>query len=131
MQDEILTLCSAAYRSADDGQLGLALRQFYQAWVLIPKPQYDYEEAGWVLTAIGDTYYRKADYEPAIEALESALHCRNTASNPVVLKRLGQCHFELGNREQAVVYLQQALRHGGSKIFDHEPARHWQLVCRP
>ena len=84
----------------------------------------EHMEAGWLLTAIGDSWYRKADCQASVEALGLAFHCRNTTTHPVILKRLGQRHCELGNQRLGVFYLQQAMRHNvnesGDKIFGHE-----------
>jgi len=37
-----------------------ALRLFYQAWLKVPKLQMQWDEAGWMLTAIGDTGQQSA-----------------------------------------------------------------------
>lgn len=128
MQEKILALCEKGYSSLDRGEAKQALRLFYQAWTLIPRPQYEYEEAGWVLTAIGDAYYHKGEYGPGAEALESALHCKQTADNPVVLKRLGQCFFHLDEEEKALVAFRKAIALGGKQLFTDESPRYLRLV---
>ncbi len=105
-----------------------ALRLFYQAWVKLPKPQSDYEKSGEVLTAIGDSYFRLGRYEPAIEALRSALHCPQTHNNPQVLLRLGQCLLESGQELQARTYLQRTYRLSGTDYFDNEDEKYLDAI---
>lgn len=114
-------LCTEGYRLHDSGDFESALRRFYQAWTLIPKPQTQFEASGWVLTAIGDTYFAKRNYGAGIEALRSALFCPKTVGNPFVHLRLGQCYLEQQLNEDADRHLARALYSGGVELFDKEP----------
>ena len=113
----IRALCAEAYRSYDKSDYRKALRLFYQGWVLLPKLQTRYAEAGWVLTGIRDSYYRLKLYIPGSEALRSADHCPHTHGNPFIRLRLGQCLYQLGERASARTYLLQAHRLGGQDLF--------------
>jgi tetratricopeptide (TPR) repeat protein len=106
-----------------------ALRVFYQAWLLIPKPQTDYAEAGWVLTAIGDSYYRLEQFEPGTEALHSALCCPLADKSPFVHLRLGQCLYGLQRLAEARQCLFRAYQGGGSSLLTAEPARYRELIA--
>ena len=55
---KIRDLCYQGYVQYDDHDYRRALRTFYQAWLLVPKPQTEWRQAGWVLTAIGDAYFK-------------------------------------------------------------------------
>ncbi len=125
----IRQLCAEGYRCFDEGEQEQALRRFYQAWTLIPKPQTQYEISGWVLTAIGDAYFAKCNFSAGIEALRSALFCPKTAGNPFVHLRLGQCYLESHNGEEADRHLARALYSGGSELFDRE-AEHYLSRAR-
>jgi tetratricopeptide (TPR) repeat protein len=113
-------LCTEGYRLHDSGDFESALRRFYQAWTLIPKPQTQFEASGWVLTAIGDTYFAKRNYGAGIEALRSALFCPKAVGNPFVHLRLGQCYLEQQLNEDADRHLARALYSGGVELFDKE-----------
>src|SRR5690606_29571554 len=106
-------LCREGYQSYDAADYEQALRRFYTAWTLLPKPQAEFEQAGWVLTAIGDSYYRKREWQHGIEALSSALHCRGAAGNPFIHLRLGQCMRVAGDRKKAQEDYLLATEHGG------------------
>jgi tetratricopeptide (TPR) repeat protein len=117
---EIKCLCAEGYRLYDENNYKEALRLFYKAWTDIPKPQTDHEEAGWVLTAIGDCYFRTEQWAQGQESLTSALHCPNMKGNPFIHLRLGQCLLELNRPNDAVEHLEQAYLNGGSKLFSNE-----------
>lgn len=121
---KIRELCYQGYVQYDERDYRRALRIFYQAWLLVPKPQTNWREAGWVLTAIGDAYFKVHQYSQAIEALRSALLCPAAQKSPFVHLRLGQAYFELGDDEKAHDQLQKAMDIGGSKIFDKESPKY-------
>ena len=125
----IKELCAAAYCSYDAGDYKKALRTFYQGWLLLPKPQTHYQEAGWLLIGIGDTYYRLGQHIPACEALKSANHCQSTRDNPFIHLRLGQCLFQMGEKSTAKGHLLLAHKLGGVKIFSNEPEFYYQLIA--
>ena len=120
LDKRVRQLCAEGYRSYDDGDYEQALRRFYQAWMLIPKPQTQFEASGWVLTAIGDAYFAKRNYRAGIEALRSALFCPRTVGNPFVHLRLGQCYLETDKTDDADRHLARALYSGGAELFDKE-----------
>jgi hypothetical protein len=45
-------LCRNGYAHYDAGEPARALRHFYRAWLLLPRPQHACVESGWILTAI-------------------------------------------------------------------------------
>jgi len=121
---KIKVLCAEGYRHYDNRQYKEALRLFYMAWTALPKPQTDYEQGGWVLTAIGDCYFRTEQWEQGRESLSSALHCPHMRGNPFIHLRLGQCLLELGKKEVACEHLEQAYMNGGSKLFQNEAPKY-------
>ncbi len=125
---KVKQLCYRGYQYYDDGDYQQALRTFYQAWLLLPKPQIQWREAGWALTAIGDTYFRTQQYTQSCEALRSALLCPATTESPFVHLRFGQSLFELGERDEAVQQLRSAYELGGHKAFAREHVKYRLVV---
>ncbi|HEB28036.1 MAG TPA: tetratricopeptide repeat protein [Porticoccus sp.] len=117
-------LCQQGYQLFDQGDVKTALRRFYSAWTLIPKPQTQWQEAGWILTALGDAYFTKGDFDNGREALMSALHCPKALGNPVIHLRLGQCLFELDQPEQAAHQFNLVRDHGGTELFAKEDPKY-------
>lgn len=124
IREEIQALCAEGYTLYDNADYPHALRKFYQAWMLLPKPQTDFKEGGWILTAIGDSYFRSAQYEQGKEALTSALHCEGMIDNPFIHLRLGQCLLELNTASAACTHLGIAHERGGSKLFEKEAPKY-------
>lgn len=120
-------ICQQGYQLYDSGDIKSALRQFYSAWTLLPKPQAQWEEAGWILTALGDAYFAKGDFESGREALSSALHCPKAPGNPFIHLRLGQCLFELGEFNDAQTHFQRVREGGGAELFAKEPRKYRNL----
>lgn len=132
LADDLVTkvkqLCYRGYQHYDDGDYQQALRAFYQAWLLLPKPQTQWREAGWALTAIGDTYFRTRQYSQSCEALRSALLCPIADQSPFVHLRLGQSLHELGEENEALTQLRVAKRLGGEEVFAREHVKYRMLV---
>lgn len=128
LASKVKQLCYRGYQHYDEGDYQQALRAFYQAWVLLPKPQTQWREAGWALTAIGDAYFRTHQYSQSREALRSALLCPATADSPFVHLRYGQALYELGKEEDAQRELQTAHRLGGDDVFAREHVKYRMVV---
>ena len=120
--------CSEGYTCYDAKNYKAALRLFYQAWLILPKPQSAYKAAGWVLTAIGDTYFRLGQHSQAIEALSSAIHCEGMAKNPFVFLRLGQSYLDSGEISLARRELFKAWNKGGAIVFESEPPQYYSAI---
>lgn len=125
---KVRRLCYRGYQYYDEGDFQKALRTFYQAWLTLPKPQAQWREAGWVLTAIGDAYFRIGKHEQACEALSSALRCPGADRSPFAHLRLGQALYELEQRDQAQDLLRKAAELGGSELFAREDAKYRRLL---
>lgn len=123
----IRSLCQDGYGVYDQYEFREALRLFYQAWLLIPKPQSQFEEAGWVLSAIGDCYFRLELFDQAIESLESALHCPKVCGNPFVHLRLAQCYLDVGVKDLAQEHMCLAQQSNNAEILDGLAPRYLAL----
>lgn len=121
--------CANGYQHYDAGDYKAALRLFYQAWLLLPKPQTDLKEAGWVLTAIGDAYFRSGQYQPGREALQSALCCPTMDQAAFIHLRLGQCLWELHLSDSARTSLMRAYQLAQMDIFAAEDRKYYFAIA--
>lgn len=125
---QIRECCEQGYKLYDEGDFSRAIRQFYLAWTRLPKPQTQWQEAGWVLTALGDAYFCKGDYESGKQALLSALHCPEANGNPIIHLRLGQCHYELGELPEAADQFIRVQDQAGDNLLSGEDPKYRSLV---
>lgn len=119
-EQRIQERCAEAYQHYDQKDHKAALREFYQVWITLPKPQHEHRAAGWVLTGIGDCYFQLQQYAQAIEALRSALCCPEGDLSPFTHLRLGQSLLQGGDQGQARKSLLKAYQQGGQKLFMSE-----------
>ena len=124
LENNIRTLYNQGYDHYDKCHFKQALRTLYKGWVLIPQPQIEHEISGWILTAIGDCYYRMMNYKSGLEALRSAIHCPNTMQHAFVHLRLGQCLYELGQREDSYQEFKMAIKFGDTGVFNGQTAKY-------
>jgi len=129
LTQKIRQLCAQGYEDYDNERYDEALRTFYQAWLALPKPQRDWAEAGWVLTAIGDSYFRLGRYQPAVQALQSALCCPGADAAPFPHLRLGQCFWEQGQSEAARSSLFRAYEIAQMDIFEGEHEKYRDAIA--
>lgn len=128
LTQQIRDLCADGYTAYDQSDFKQALRQFYQAWLLLPKPQSQWEAAGWILAALGDAYFRLKQYPQAVEALNSARFCPGTQNHPFILLRLGQALLDSGQITQARQHLHSAYCRGSANLFQQEPPRYLNVI---
>jgi tetratricopeptide (TPR) repeat protein len=125
IRQQVEDLYLRGHRECSQHRYPAALRSFYQAWVRLPKPQTGFDSAGKILTAIGDTYFKMKKYTQALEALRSSLHCPSIGSNnSLTYLRLGQCLLEVGQINQARIYLLKAHNSQGDTLLSAEDPKY-------
>jgi tetratricopeptide (TPR) repeat protein len=126
--ERIKALGAEGDEHAHDGRTVEAIECYEAAWLLLPEPKTAWEAATWILAAIGDTHYLAGEFERSRDALLTAMHCPEAIGNPFLHLRLGQCQFELGNRERAGDELARAFLLAGSELFQDEDPRYLDFV---
>ena len=128
LEKKLKAHCAQGYAHYDQGDYNAALRAFYQAWLLLPKPQTQFTEASWVLTALADAYQRAGKPALALEAAQSALCCEGAESNTVALMRKGQAQLDLGDTAAARVTLYKVFGKQGVKAFAGEGPQYLEAI---
>ncbi len=129
LQTEIARLCAQGDLHADCARFADALQAYWMAWDLLPEPKLDCDSATWILAAVGDANFLGGDYVAGRDNLSTVMHCPGAIGIPFLHLRLGQCQFELGERERAVDELLRAYLGGGASLFDDEDPKY--LACLP
>jgi len=119
--DKISALCEEGNEAMDEGRFAEALQKFGAALAIVPTPNETAEYSGWLYASIGDAAFMLNQYEAALAAFNQAYKIYGVeAINPFVLLRLGQCHYEMGNKKQSIDFLLRAYMLEGEKIFEGE-----------
>ncbi len=129
IHEEIKRLCAIGDEHTGRQSFSNALASYWAAWDLLPEPKTDWEAATWILVAIGDANYLGRDYAAGCDNLSTAMRCPGAVGNPFIHFRLGQCQFELGNRERAADELMRAYMGAGREIFDQHDPKYFQFLA--
>jgi hypothetical protein len=110
--DEVERLFAEGEELADAEQDAEALIRFRAAWDLLPEPQDEQDPAIRILAAIADSHFHLGHWEKCQEAVQRAFRCGADVANSFLRLRLGQCLYELGDKQEAAnwlvpVYLQE------------------------
>ncbi|AFU97959.1 hypothetical protein M5M_03750 [Simiduia agarivorans SA1 = DSM 21679] len=128
LEKKLKALCAQGYSLYDQGDFNAAVRAFYQAWLVLPKPQTQYPQASWVLTALADGYHRAGKPRQALEAAQSALCCPGSETNFIALLRKGQALLDLGDTAAARIALYKVFNQQGQTAFSNEPPRYLEAI---
>jgi tetratricopeptide (TPR) repeat protein len=124
----ILQLCKEGDDFAKIEQYPEALEKYWAAWDLLPEPPTDFEAATWILCAIGDANFHHGDFETGRDNLSNAMHCPDAIGNPFIHLRLGQCQYELGDKERAADELSRAYMGAGAEIFADDDPKYFDFL---
>jgi tetratricopeptide (TPR) repeat protein len=128
LRAQIVELCKAGDSLADHGDFDSAIQQYLEAFHLLPPPFSRWEAATWILTALGDAYFFKGEFEKARQVLSEAMHCPEAIGNPFLHLRLGQAQYELANEARAADELARALMGGGEDLFHDEDPKYLNWI---
>ena len=124
LHQQIQELSAVGDQLAEAGNYSDALSNYWSAWDLLPEPQTDWEAATWLLAAIGDANFLGGDFEAGRDNLANAMHCPGAIGNPFLHLRLGQCQFELGNKDRAADELARAFMSEGEGMFENDDPKY-------
>jgi tetratricopeptide (TPR) repeat protein len=111
-----------------EGRFRSAFDLFLRAFETLPTPREQWNAAGWLLVALGETSVQAGSYATALAPLEDAMECPGAIGNPWVHLRLGQVCFELGHDQRAGDELARAYMGGGRKLFAGQEPKYFALV---
>lgn len=120
--------CERGDTFAENKQYEDAIREYNQAWALIPSPKNEWEAATWVLAAITDAAYLGGFEATARKTVEYAMTCPGAIGNPFLHLRFGQILFDEDETAQATDELMRAYMGGGPGIFEHEDMKYMNFL---
>ncbi len=128
IHEEIVELCNKGNEWEDKEKYDQAIHYFEKAFHLLPIPKTDWQAGSWILTAIGDCYFFKEEYEKALEYMRHNEIYPNGIDTGFQQLRIGQSYFELNKMEAAQEYLMRAYLLGDEELFREEDEKYWNLL---
>lgn len=125
---QVKKLCKEGDSFAENKEDAKALDKYYDAWDLLPDNKNDWEAATWILGSIGEIYFKNAKFEKSKSSYESAVHSAGGLGNPYLHLRLGQSHFELGDKDKAGDELMRAFMGADEEIFEDEDPKYLKYL---
>ena len=113
---------------ARNSQFAEAVREYSEAWKLLPEPKNHWNASTWLLAAIGDACFLGGYFESAQDAFAHSMACPNGVGNPFLHMRLGQCQLELNNPDGAAEELCRAYALEGKGIFSQENPKYFEFL---
>lgn len=134
LSDEVLLkideLSENGNECMDEEDFDGAVDAWEEALALIPEPQNHYVQSVWLNASIGDAYFLQDDFRTALDhflASKSNVE-ENVYSNPFIMLRLGECFFELADKEKAKEFLLRAYLLEPEEIFDGEDEKYFTFL---
>lgn len=127
--ERLSRLCEAGNALVAEGRFDAAVTRFNDAWEWVPEPKKDWEASTWILTAIGDCYFRLRDLKSARPVLEYALRCPGGPGNAFIHLRLGQVLLEAGEHDAAADELMRAYKGGGADLFAEDDPKYLAFLA--
>lgn len=128
LHQSIKRLCAEADEFLDQSRYEDALARYWTAWELLPQPRHDWSAGEWIMAAIGDVQYFQGRFVASLDAFMMALICGGSPDNPFLRLRLGQCLFEIGNRQEAANWLAGAYLLKGKKLFADDDPKYLEFI---
>jgi len=127
---EIEKLCEKGEKCLNMADLSSALKNYWEAYDLLPEPKEEWVAGTWILGAIGDANFLKKDYQTAVVNISVAMKYFPCAyENPFLHLRLGQCYFEIGELEKATrEFLRVYSYEDGAELFASEDGKYFDFI---
>ena len=125
LHEEISLLSERGDHFAEAGEYRAAIRNYEEAYALLPEPRDDWEAATWLHAAIADAHFYCREFAEARDAMDRAAASPDGLGNPFVHLRLGQTSLELGDEARALAELSRAYALVGEKIFAEDDLKYW------
>ncbi len=121
--DKINIGYKAGQLSIDHGNFDDAIHCFDIAFDLLPEPKHQWSSAIQIQAGKGDACFLKGDFTEAGEAFRLAVLYAGPG-NPFLHLRYGQCLYETGERDKAIIELTIAHKSEGDAIFAGDGAQY-------
>ncbi|WP_375580450.1 tetratricopeptide repeat protein [Marivirga tractuosa] len=124
LYDQVVAFSTEGDALMESSKYEEAIDSYHRALELLPEPKSSWEAFTWLSVAIGDVYFETDDYESALIRFKTAQKGAEALDNPFIYLRIGQCAYELANKQQAIDNLLRAYMLDGIDIFEDEDVKY-------
>lgn len=125
---KIVALSRYGDKLANSRRYDEAIEKYKEALRYLPKPYEKWDAATWIYVAIGDARFKQKHFQKALNCFSNAIHCPTGLGNPFIHLRLGQCEFELNNKDRAAEELARAYMGAGEEIFLEDDIKYLSFI---
>ena len=105
-----------------------AFKSYASALSQLPEPTNSWHASGWILSRMGECYFRLGSFKQAKELYGDLMWHPGAIGNPWIHLRHGQVNFELEEMDQAGNELMRAYMGGGKEIFALENSKYYTYL---
>ena len=129
LQAAVSGYCRAGDLLATRGAHEAAIKEYSQAWKLVPDPKNEWEASTFILAAIADSCFHLGKLKSARNALDYAMTCPGAIGNPFLHLRRGQVLYEQNEPDAAANELMRAFMAEGHEIFENEDEKYLNFLA--
>ena len=126
--NKIVKLCEDGDTLIEIGKPTEAIKNYIDAFKLLPEPKLRWKASTWIYTAIGDAYFLECMYKESLEYMLKALKSPDGGENPFIFLRVGQCYYEMREFDKAKIFFLEAYKYDGKKVFEAEDSKYFYLI---
>ena len=125
---QILNLCNNGKFKLKIGKNKEAIENYKKALELVPEPKDNWKASFWIYESIGDAYFYDFLYKECLEWMVKAFALPDGDKDPFVLLRIGECHYEMGNFEEAKKFLLETRKYDVKNLMGMEDSKYFNLI---
>lgn len=129
LKKEVVPLCEKGVDQSERERYEASNRSFHKVYDILPEPKEEWKAYGWLHASMADNYFELKEYSQALLLFQEAQ--RGDAQymdNAYVIMRIGQCHYELSEKGEALIFLKKAYALGGDEVFEDEYVKYKKLA---
>jgi len=127
-ESKVKDLIRKAEKEDRRGNAAKSIEYYEKAGDLVPEPFEESPHAMQILSAIGEQYYLRGDFEQAFDYYSQAVRAKGGLGWAPFHLRLGQLRYERGEMDRAKDELMRAYMGSGEMIFTSEDPKYFELI---
>lgn len=125
LEEEIVSIIEAGNVYSTNGDFDAALKNYQEAWELLPEPKLEWEMlSSWLSGSFYTAYFNQADFESAKSWGEAQLKATSSDIDTAPSIDLGMVCYELEQYDESYKYFDEAYSYGKARAFKERPKKY-------